>query len=184
MKAFTAKRQVDSEDELWIVEHPAVFTQGISGKAENLLQNSNIPVVQSDRGGQITYHGPGQLLVYCLIDLKRLSIGVKKMVSLIETAIMDLLKLYDIESQLKDGAPGVYVQGAKIAALGLKVKNGATYHGLSLNVDMDLSPFSQINPCGYQGLAVTQLSNLTDNSQLETVANKLTEILINHVARS
>jgi lipoyl(octanoyl) transferase len=105
---------------LWIVEHPAVFTQGISGKAENLLQNSNIPVVQSDRGGQITYHGPGQLLVYCLIDLKRLSIGVKKMVSLIETAIMDLLKLYDIESQLKDGAPGVYVQGAKIAALGLK----------------------------------------------------------------
>ena len=184
MKAFTAKRQSDSKDELWIVEHPAVFTQGISGKAENLLQNSNIPVVQSDRGGKITYHGPGQLLVYCLIDLKRLGIGVKKMVSLMEIAIVDLLKSYDIESQLKDGAPGVYVEGAKIAALGLKVKNGATYHGLSLNVNMDLSPFSQINPCGYQGLAVTQLSYLTDNSQLETVANELAEILINYVARS
>jgi lipoyl(octanoyl) transferase len=141
-------------------------------------------VVQSDRGGQITYHGPGQLIVYCLIDLKRLGIGVKKMVSLMEVAIMDLLKSYDVESQLKEDAPGVYVKGAKIAALGLKVKNGITYHGLSLNLNMDLSPFSQINPCGYQGLAVTQLSNLTDNSQFETVANKLTKILMNHVTRS
>ncbi|CAB5496677.1 Octanoate-[acyl-carrier-protein]-protein-N-octanoyltransferase (EC [Bathymodiolus thermophilus thioautotrophic gill symbiont] len=184
MKIFTAKRQADSEDELWIVEHPAVFTQGISGKPEHLLQTSDIPVVQSDRGGQITYHGPGQLIVYCLIDLKRLGIGVKKMVSLMEVAIMDLLKSYDVESQLKEDAPGVYVKGAKIAALGLKVKNGITYHGLSLNLNMDLSPFSQINPCGYQGLAVTQLSNLTDNSRFETVANKLTKILMNHVTRS
>lgn len=184
MKVFTDKRQADSEDELWIVEHPAVFTQGISGKTENLLQNNNIPVVQSDRGGQITYHAPGQLLVYCLIDLKRLGIGVKKILSLMETAIVDLLKSYDVESQLKAGTPGVYVKDAKIAALGLKVKNGATYHGLSLNVNMDLSPFSQINPCGYQGLAVTQLSDLTNNSQLKTVANELTEILINHVTRS
>jgi lipoate-protein ligase B len=134
-------------------------------------------------GGQITYHGPGQLIVYCLIDLKRLGIGVKKMVSLIEISIMDLLTAHSIESHLKDGAPGVYVDGAKIAALGLKVKNGRTYHGLSLNVDMDLSPFRQINPCGYQGLKVTQLSDLTDNINLDTIANELSQILANHVTR-
>ncbi len=156
MKNFTQARDANTEDELWIVEHPSVFTQGISGKAEHLLENSNIPVVNTDRGGQITYHGPGQLIVYCLIDLKRLGIGVKKMVSLIEVSIMDLLTKHQIESHTKTGAPGVYVDGAKIAALGLKVKNGRTYHGLSLNVAMELSAFTQINPCGYQGLKVTQ----------------------------
>lgn len=184
MKKFTANRQADSDDELWIVEHPPVFTQGISGKAENLLHNNDIPLVQSDRGGQITYHGPGQLVIYCLIDLKRLGIGIKKMVSLIEVSIMDLLKSYGIESHLKKGAHGVYVKDAKIAALGLKVKNGVTYHGLSLNVNMNLSPFSQINPCGYKGLAVTQLSDLTDNVQLKTIGNELTKLLIQHVTRN
>lgn len=183
MKTFTTERNNNTEDALWVVEHPSVFTQGISGKAEHLLESSNIPVVKTDRGGQITYHGPGQLIVYCLIDLKRLGIGVKKMVSLIESSIMDLLKKYQIKSHLQDGAPGVYVDGAKIAALGLKVKNGRTYHGLSLNVDMDLSAFTQINPCGYQGLKVTQLSDLTDNTDLDTIANELTQILSNHVAR-
>ena len=183
MKNFTQARDVNTEDELWIVEHPSVFTQGISGKAEHLLENSNIPVVSTDRGGQITYHGPGQLIVYCLIDLKRLGIGVKKMVSLIELSIMDLLAKHQIESHIKTGAPGVYVDGAKIAALGLKVKNGRTYHGLSLNVAMELSAFAQINPCGYQGLKVTQMCDLTDNINLESIANELTQILSNHVTR-
>jgi lipoyl(octanoyl) transferase len=183
MKNFTQARDVNTEDELWIVEHPSVFTQGISGKAEHLLENSNIPVVSTDRGGQITYHGPGQLIVYCLIDLKRLGIGVKKMVSLIELSIMDLLAKHQIESHTKTGAPGVYVNGAKIAALGLKIKNGRTYHGLSLNVAMELSVFAQINPCGYQGLKVTQMCDLTDNISLESIANELTQILSNHVTR-
>lgn len=184
MKNFTANRQANTDDELWIVEHPPVFTQGISGKAENLLQNSDIPVVQSDRGGQITYHAHGQLIIYCLIDLKRLGIGIKKMVSLLENSIMDLLKSYGIKSHLKKNAHGVYVKDAKIAALGLKVKNGSTYHGLSLNVDMDLSPFSQINPCGYQDLAVTQVSDLTDNVQLKTISNELAQLLTQYVTRN
>ena len=183
MKNFTQARDANTEDELWIVEHPSVFTQGISGKAEHLLENSDIPVVSTDRGGQITYHGPGQLIVYCLIDLKRLGIGVKKMVSLIELSIMDLLAKHQIESHIKTGAPGVYVDGAKIAALGLKVKNGRTYHGLSLNVAMELSAFAQINPCGYQGLKVTQMCDLTDNINLESITNELTQILSNHVTR-
>jgi lipoyl(octanoyl) transferase len=184
MKDFTNARDSHTEDELWIVEHPSVFTQGISSKAEHLLTTSEIPVVDTDRGGQITFHGPGQLIIYCLIDLKRLGIGVKKMVSLIESSIMELLQEYNIESHLKEGAPGVYVDGAKIAALGLKVKKGSTYHGLSLNVDMALSPFEQINPCGYQGLKVTQLSDLKDNINIENVADKLIKILIKHVTRS
>ena len=183
MKNFTQARDANTEDELWIVEHPSVFTQGISGKDEHLLENSDIPVVSTDRGGQITYHGPGQLIVYCLIDLKRLGIGVKKMVSLIEVSIMDLLAKHKIESHIKTGAPGVYVDGAKIAALGLKIKNGRTYHGLSLNVAMELSAFAQINPCGYQGLKVTQMCDLTDNISLESIANELTQILSNHVTR-
>ena len=183
MKSFTQARDIETEEELWVVEHPSVFTQGISGKDEHVLINSEIPIVRTDRGGQITYHGPGQLIVYCLIDLKRLGIGVKKMVSLIELSIMDLLAKHQIESHIKTGAPGVYVDGAKIAALGLKVKNGRTYHGLSLNVAMELSAFAQINPCGYQGLKVTQMCDLTDNINLESIANELTQILSNHVTR-
>lgn len=184
MKRFTQQRTSDSEDELWVVEHPRVFTQGISTKAKHLLSMSEIPVVKTDRGGQITYHGPGQVIIYCLFDLKRLGIGVKKMVSIIEQSIISLLKRYNINSHTKDGAPGIYVNDAKIAALGLKVKNGKTYHGLSLNVAMDLSPFQQINPCGYPGLKVTQLSDLVDNINLEQISQELTQLLIAHVTRN
>jgi len=185
MQDFTVTREYDTEDQLWIVEHHSVITQGISGKSENILYDSDIPVITSDRGGQATYHGPGQLIIYCLIDLKRLSIGVKKMVSIIESSVIDLLKLYGIQSHLKDGSPGVYVDNAKIAALGLKVKNGRSYHGLSLNVDMDLSPFQQINPCGYQGMKVTQLCDLTDNVvSLSTVADQLSTELLNNVTKN
>ncbi|QKQ24051.1 lipoyl(octanoyl) transferase LipB [Candidatus Ruthia endofausta] len=185
MKIFTNTRDKNTQDELWIVEHSPVFTQGISSKPEYVLSSSNIPIIQTDRGGQITYHGPGQAVIYCLIDLKRLEIGIKKMIEIIENSIIDLLKTYAIKAHLKSGAPGVYVNNAKIAALGLKVKQSKIYHGLSFNVDMDLSPFMQINPCGYQGLKVTQLCDLTGNSDtLNTVAEKLSLILINYVTRN
>ena len=169
MISFTNSRTADTPDELWLLEHDSVFTQGLTGKPENLLGETDISVIQSDRGGQITYHGPGQLIVYCLIDIKRLGIGVKKMVSLIEQSIIDLLEDYSISSHKVSGAPGVYVDGSKIAALGLKVRHGRTYHGLSLNIDMDLTPFSLINPCGYEGLEVTQISHFDSNVTLEDV---------------
>ncbi|ABL02294.1 lipoate-protein ligase B [Candidatus Ruthia magnifica str. Cm (Calyptogena magnifica)] len=185
MKIFTNARNKNTQDELWTVEHNPVFTQGISSKSEHILSSSDIPIIQTDRGGQITYHGPGQVVIYCLIDLKRLGVGVKKMIEIIENSIIDLLKTYAIKAHLKSDAPGVYVDNAKIAALGLKIKQSRTYHGLSLNVDMDLSPFMQINPCGYQDLKVTQLCNLTENRDtLNTIAEKLSQILINHVARN
>ena len=183
MIAFTQNRDAQSADELWIVEHPSVFTQGISGTKKHVLNASDIPIVQSDRGGQITYHGPGQLVVYCLFDLKRLGLGVKQTVGILESSVQELLSHYQIDTHLKDGAPGVYVDNQKISALGLKVKNGKTYHGLSLNIDMDLSPFSQINPCGYPGLEVTQMADLTDNVNFLTVANELCQILQNNVTR-
>ncbi len=185
MQMFTNARDKNTQDELWIVEHNPVFTKGISSKPEHVLLRSDIPIIQTDRGGQITYHGHGQVVIYCLIDLKRLGIGVKKMVEIIENSIIDLLTTHAIKAHLKLGAPGVYVDNAKIAAIGLKIKQSRTYHGLSLNVDMDLSPFMQINPCGYQGLKVTQLCDLTDNSDtLNTIAEKLSQILINHVTRN
>ena len=163
MISFTENRNIDTPDELWILEHNSVFTQGLSGKPEHLLKATQIPIIQSDRGGQITYHAPGQLIIYCLIDIKRLGIGIKKMVSIIEQSLIEFLSTYDIKAHTLTGAPGVYVNGSKIAALGLKVKQGRTYHGLSLNIDMDLSPYKLINPCGYSDLKVTQMCNLTDN---------------------
>ncbi|MBC8494089.1 MAG: lipoyl(octanoyl) transferase LipB [Candidatus Thioglobus sp.] len=182
MKDFTDARTPTTEDELWIVEHPSVFTQGIAGKAEHELNVKQIPVVKTDRGGQITYHGPGQLVIYCLVDLRRLGLGVKQMVSALERSVIELLSHYGINAHLQKGAPGVYVDHAKIAALGLKVKHGKTYHGLSVNIDMDLTPFEQINPCGYQGLAVTQLSNLADNTPPTTkIAMQLAALLINTI---
>ena len=184
MKLFSSTRDENTEDELWVVEHQSVFTEGISSKPEHLLSNSNIAVIKTDRGGQITYHAPGQLIVYCLIDIKRLGIGVRKMVSLIEHSIIKLLSNYNIKAQTKKAAPGVYVDGAKIAALGLKVKHGRTYHGLSLNVDMSLRPFAQINPCGYPALKVTQMCDLTDNITIQNIADELTQILTNNVARN
>ena len=185
MVSFTEKRNNHTEDELWTLEHRSVFTQGLSGKPEHLLKDTEIEVIKSDRGGQITYHGPGQLIVYCLIDIKRLGIGVKQMVSIIEKSIIDLLSDYSISSHKIPGAPGVYVDGSKIAALGLKVKRGKTYHGLSLNVDMNLSPYNLINPCGYKDLKITQMSNLTDNKpNLDKIKKQLTKNLTKYVSRS
>ena len=185
MVSFTENRNSQTEDELWILEHRSVFTQGLSGKPEHLLKKTKIEVIKSDRGGQITYHGPGQLIVYCMIDIKRLGIGVKQMVSIIEMSIMDVLSDYSIKSHKVPGAPGVYVDGSKIAALGLKVKQGKTYHGLSLNIDMNLAPYNLINPCGYEDLNVTQMSDLTDNKlELDTIKEKLTKYLTKYVSRT
>jgi len=163
MSDFTNQRTPDTTDQLWLVEHPPVFTQGQTGKAEHLLFPGDIPVVQTDRGGQVTYHGPGQLVAYPLLDLRRLNIGVRELVTRIEQTIVATLAHYGIESAAKPDAPGVYVNGDKIASLGLRVRRGCSFHGLALNVDMDLSPFGRINPCGYQGLAMAQIRELIPN---------------------
>jgi len=185
MKSFTENRNSDTLDELWTLEHNSVFTQGISGKSKHLLKETQIPIIQSDRGGQITYHAPGQLIIYCLIDIKRLGIGIKKMVSMIEQSLIELLSSYDITAHTLKGAPGVYVNDSKIAALGLKVKHGRTYHGLSLNIDMDLSPYTLINPCGYSDLKVTQMRNLTNNIlNISDIKHELSEHLIDLVLKS
>jgi len=160
MQAFTAARQPETPDELWIVEHPPVYTLGQAGKPEHVLQDVGIPIVKIDRGGQVTYHGPGQVVIYLLLDLARLKIKVRELVTAIEQAVIDFLAAYAITAERRNGAPGVYVGDAKIAALGLKIRNGCSYHGLSLNVDMDLSPFAAINPCGYAGLKVIQTKDL------------------------
>ena len=185
MKSFTENRDSNTLDELWTLEHNSVFTQGLSGKSKHLLKETQIPIIQSDRGGQITYHAPGQLIIYCLIDIKRLGIGIKKMVSMIEQSLIELLSSYDITAHTLKGAPGVYVNDSKIAALGLKVKHGRTYHGLSLNIDMDLSPYTLINPCGYSDLKVTQMRNLTNNIlNISDIKNELSEHLIDSVAKT
>lgn len=159
MQEFTAHRTPDSADELWVVQHPPVFTQGMAGKPEHILVHDEIPVVQIDRGGQVTYHGPGQLVVYTLIDFKRRHITVRELVSLLENSIIATLAEYDISACNDPKRPGVYVDGQKIASLGLRIKHGAVYHGLALNVDMDLTPFTHINPCGYAGLHMTQIAH-------------------------
>jgi len=185
MKSFTENRNSDTLDELWTLEHNSVFTQGLSGKPEHLLKATQIPIIQSDRGGQITYHAPGQLIIYCLIDIKRLGIGIKKIVSIIEQSLIELLSSYDITAHTLKGAPGVYVNDSKIAALGLKVKHGRTYHGLSLNIDMDLSPYNLINPCGYSDLKVTQMRNLTENIlSISDIKHELSEYLIDSVTKT
>ena len=185
MKSFTENRDSNTLDELWTLEHNSVFTQGLSGKSKHLLKETQIPIIQSDRGGQITYHAPGQLIIYCLIDIKRLGIGIKKMVSMIEQSLIELLSSYDITAHTLKGAPGVYVNDSKIAALGLKVKHGRTYHGLSLNIDMDLFPYTLINPCGYSDLKVTQMRNLTNNIlNISDIKHELSEHLIDSVAKT
>ena len=185
MKSFTENRNSDTPDELWTLEHNSVFTQGLSGKPEHLLKATQIPIIQSDRGGQISYHAPGQLIIYCLIDIKRLGIGIKKIVTIIEQSLIELLSSYDITAHTLKGAPGVYVNDSKIAALGLKVKQGRTYHGLSLNIDMDLSPYKLINPCGYSDLEVTKMHNLTDNTlSISDIQHELSEHLINYITRT
>lgn len=160
MQAFTAQRSADAPDELWVLEHPPVYTLGQAGKREHLIAATDIPVVPIDRGGQITYHGPGQVVAYLLLDLRRRGYGIRELVARMEQAVIDLLAASNVEATRRVGAPGVYVDGAKIAALGLRVKHGCTYHGLALNVDMDLAPFAAINPCGYPGMQVTQCRNL------------------------
>lgn len=178
MRDFTAARREDTPDELWLCEHPPVFTQGLAGKPEHLLRDIGIDVVQIDRGGQITYHGPGQAVVYLLLDLRRRELTVRGLVSRIEQAVIDLLAGYGITAARLQGAPGVYVDGAKIAALGLRIKHGCSYHGVSFNVDMDLAPYAAINPCGYEGLAVTQLSNLAGEREVAKVAAVLAQHLV------
>ena len=177
---FTDTRGADSDDQLWLLHHPRVFTQGQAGKAEHVLLPGDIPVVQSDRGGQVTYHGPGQWVVYLLIDLRRAGLGVRDLVTLIEQSIVELLAQYAIAASPRPDAPGVYVDGAKIASLGLRVRRGCSYHGLSLNVDMDLEPFERINPCGHEGLAVTSLRQCLEKGaqcDMEQVGEELLQVL-------
>ena len=175
MREFTDQRDQHTADEIWLVQHPPVFTLGQAGKPEHLLHPGDIPVVQSDRGGQVTYHGPGQLIGYLLLDLRRAKLGVRQLVTLIEQSIIALLDQYGIEAAARPEAPGVYVGQAKVAALGLRVRHGCSFHGLSLNVDMDLEPFSRINPCGYPGMAVTQLSALGAPRDISRVAADLVQ---------
>ncbi len=173
MIAFTKNRTSQTADELWLLQHPPVYTQGRNSKPEHLLVMSDIPVINIDRGGQITYHAPGQWVLYLLIDLKRLGIGVRELTNRVEHGVQRLLEHYNIESTTRRDAPGVYVNQAKIAALGFRIKRGCCYHGLSLNVAMDLSPFSDINPCGYQGLTVTDLKQLGVNDSFESIGQRL-----------
>ncbi|MFT7286405.1 MAG: lipoyl(octanoyl) transferase [Halieaceae bacterium] len=175
MRAFTDARDAETTDELWLLQHPAIFTQGLSGRAEHVLDAGNIPVVQVDRGGQVTYHGPGQWVVYLLLDLRRRGLGVRALVSLIESALIGTLAQFDIEACADPKAPGVYVSGEKIASLGLRVRRGSSYHGLALNVDMELEPFLRINPCGHANLAVTSMRRLLGDAcpSMDVVAETL-----------
>jgi lipoyl(octanoyl) transferase len=175
MSAFTDQRGPDTTDELWVLEHDPVFTLGQAGKMEHVLAPGDIPVVPVDRGGQVTYHGPGQIVAYPLIDLRRAGVGVREMVCKIEQAIIDTLERWNIGAARLEGAPGVYVAGAKVAALGLRVRRGCSFHGLAFNVNMDLAPFHRINPCGYKGLQVTQMLDLGGPSRLAEVEDALVE---------
>ena len=177
MQDFTASRTAETPDEIWIVEHPPVYTLGQAGKPEHILRDVGIPIVKIDRGGQVTYHGPGQVVIYLLLDLTRMKIKVRELVTAIEQAIIDFLAAHGVNAERHSGAPGVYVGEAKIAALGLKIKNGCSYHGLSLNVDMDLSPFAAINPCGYAGLKVIQ----TKDFNIPLTAHEAGEQLSQHL---
>lgn len=183
MQAFTDGRDADSGDELWLVQHPPVFTQGQAGKAEHVLAPGDIPVIQVDRGGQVTYHGPGQIVAYPLIDIRRKNIGVRDFVHRIEEAIIVTLAHYRVRGERIEGAPGIYVNGDKIASLGLRVRRGRTFHGLAFNVDMDLEPFQRINPCGFAGLRVTQLSAFAD-AAVEEVEDRLLENLVRQLEYS
>ncbi len=178
MRHFTDARTTDTADELWVLQHPPVYTLGQAGDKSHVLDAGAIDVVNTDRGGQVTYHGPGQLIVYLLVDLKRGSLGVRTLVETMENAVIELLNGYGVEACSRRDAPGVYVSGKKIAALGLRVRRGCTFHGLSLNVDMDLTPFAGINPCGYEGLAVTQLKDEGIDLTVDEAGIQLSTILI------
>ena len=183
MQAFTAARAAGAADELWLLEHPPVYTLGVAGRAEHLPRVANgIPVVRTDRGGQITYHGPGQVVLYTLLDLRRRGLAVRPLVRLLELSVIDLLAAYGIAAAARVEAPGVYVAGAKIAALGLRIRDGRCYHGLAFNVDMDLSPFHAIDPCGYSGLAVTQARDLGIAEGPEALGGKLVDRMLRRLA--
>jgi lipoyl(octanoyl) transferase len=173
MQRFTAQRDTDTHDEIWLLQHPPVFTLGLNGKRVHLLNPGDIPVVICDRGGQVTYHGPGQIVVYLLLDLRRRRLGVRDLVTRLEQAVIDLLTSHNLSAARRAGAPGVYVDNAKIAALGLRVRRGCCYHGLSLNVNMDLEPFTRIDPCGHHGLVITQLSALLTAPAPDVIADAL-----------
>ncbi|MBP8020654.1 MAG: lipoyl(octanoyl) transferase LipB [Agitococcus sp.] len=182
MRDFTDTRTQDTADELWLLEHPSVFTLGQAGKPEHILAAGDIPVVQTDRGGQVTYHGLGQLVGYCLFDIKRLNIGVRELVERIEDVLVDVLKQYHIDAWANREAHGVYVGSKKIASLGLRIRKGCSYHGFSLNVDMDLEPYQRINPCGYAGLEMTQVSDLsTYQPSLAVISDKICEAIHLHL---
>jgi lipoyl(octanoyl) transferase len=180
MQRFTEERDADTPDEIWFTEHPPVFTLGLNASREHLLAPGNIPVVQIDRGGQVTYHGPGQLMVYPLVDLKRLSLHIRGLVTSLERSVVDLTREFGLEATGRRDAPGVYVDGRKLASIGLRVRRGASYHGMALNVDVDLEPFSRINPCGFQGLEMTDLKRLGVRDDLPSVAARLKEHLLRH----
>ena len=177
MQEFTSTRDAATCDEIWRLQHPPVYTLGLAGRTAHRLSDNAIPLVKIDRGGQITYHGPGQLVLYLLLDLKRRALGIRDLVRRIEESVLALLAGYSIGGETRSGAPGVYVEGAKIAALGLRVRNGCCYHGLALNVDMDLAPFAAIDPCGFPGLRITQLRDLGIHDKIESVSARLTACL-------
>lgn len=178
MQTFTLQRDANTPDEIWLLQHTPVFTLGRNAKQEHILNPGEIPVIAIDRGGQVTYHGPGQLMIYTLSDLKRLGLGIRDFVTRLEQSVIDLLDEYHIEAHGRRDAPGVYVGEAKVAALGLRVKRGCTYHGLALNIDMDLAPFARINPCGYAGLPVTQLRDLGISDSMEHISDRFLEHLL------
>lgn len=177
MRVFTSNRSKSDLDEIWLLQHKPVFTLGIRERAEDIINTGNIPVVKSDRGGLITYHGPGQLMVYLLLDIRRLGIGLKQLVNTLEQSVIDLLESYGIKAMRRDNAPGVYVEGQKISSIGLRVQHGCTYHGLSLNVDMDLSPFDRIVPCGLTGMKMTDMKRLAGNVDISNIGRQLVQVL-------
>ncbi len=177
MQEFTMERDAGTADEIWMLQHPPVYTLGLAAKTEHILEKNGIPVVNIDRGGQVTYHGPGQLILYLLLDLKRSRIGVRELVTKMEDSVIELLRRRGVAAESRREAPGVYVEGAKIAALGLRIRRGCSYHGLSLNVDMDLSPFGAINPCGYRGLPVTKTTELGIEASVDELGYELIRIL-------
>jgi len=181
MQTFTDRRDAQTADEIWLLQHPPVYTLGLNGSPEHLLAPADIPVINIDRGGQVTYHGPGQLVVYPMIDLRRQSLGVRELVSALEQSVIDLAANHGIDAQARADAPGVYVAGRKLASLGLRIRRGCSYHGLAFNIDMDLEPFSRINPCGFEDLEVTQLKDLGGPADLERVATELEKYLLKNL---
>ncbi len=183
MQLFTKERTIDTPDEIWLLEHPPVFTQGLAGKEEHLLFPGDIPVIHVDRGGQVTYHGPGQLIAYILINIKRRQMNIRQLVSGIENAVIDVLQCYGVQAKTRADAPGVYVNGAKIASLGLRIRRGCSYHGLSFNIAMDITPFKRINPCGMKNLPIVQLQNFVPAISIGKILPQVEQALLSQISR-